>query len=161
MLIEPYTAKHWPEIWDILRPVFRAGETYPFAPDIPENQARMVWSDAPMATYVALRADKVVGTFYIKPNQPKLGAHVCNCGYVVDGAARGQGVAAQMCVFSQIEALRLGFSAMQYNLVVSSNKSAVALWQRQGFDIIATLPKAFNHKRLGLVDAHVMHKFLS
>jgi hypothetical protein len=29
-----------------------------------------------------------------------------------------------------------------------------------GFEIIGTLPKAFNHRRLGLVDAHVMYKRL-
>lgn len=155
-------AGHWPDVWRILEPVFRAGETYPYAMDISESAARKTWIDAPRATYVALGdGDAVLGTFYIKPNQPTLGAHVCNCGYVVDPAARGQGVAAKMCVASQVEALKLGFSAMQYNLVVSTNKSAVALWQRQGFSVVGNLPKAFKHARLGLVDAFVMYKELS
>jgi hypothetical protein len=34
------------------------------------------------------------------------------------------------------------------------------LWKRLGFEIVGTLPKAFNHVRLGLVDAYVMHRFL-
>lgn len=156
-----YKAKHWPQVWGILEPVFRAGETYPYATDITEKQAQDRWLEKPTATYVALENDVVMGTFYIKPNQPSLGAHVCNCGYVVGQNARGKGVAGQMCDFSQIAAHALGFSAMQYNLVVATNKTAVALWQRHGFHIVGNLPKAFNHKRLGLVDAYLMYKELS
>ena len=157
---EKITEAHWPAVWQILKPVFRAGETYPYAMDISEAEAKAKWIDQPMATYVAVKNSEVLGTFYIKPNQPTLGAHVCNCGYVVGEAARGQGVAAQMCAFSQEEAARLGFSAMQYNLVVATNTGAVALWQRQGFEIVGRLTKAFNHARLGLVDAFVMYKEL-
>lgn len=158
--ITAYTPAHWPEVWAILEPVFRAGETYAYATDITESQAHTVWINTPKATYVALENGEVLGTFYIKPNQPALGAHVCNCGYVVGPNARGKGIAAQMCDFSQGVAVQLGFSAMQYNLVAASNEGAVRLWQRHGFQIIGTLPKAFNHQRLGLVDAHVMYKIL-
>lgn len=157
---EEITEAHWPAVWGIIEPVFRAGETYPYAMDISEAEAKEKWINQPKATYVATKNGEVLGTFYIKPNQPTLGAHVCNCGYVVGEAARGQGVAAQMCAFSQEEAVRLGFSAMQYNLVVATNTGAVALWQRQGFQVVGNLPKAFKHAKLGLVDALVMYKEL-
>jgi len=49
---------------------------------------------------------------------------------------------------------------MQYNLVVSTNESAVRLWQSQGFEIAGTLTGAFKHARLGFVDAYVMYKEL-
>jgi hypothetical protein len=49
---------------------------------------------------------------------------------------------------------------MQFNLVVSTNVRAVQLWQRLGFAIVGTLPRAFRHLRLGEVDAHVMYKRL-
>ena len=49
---------------------------------------------------------------------------------------------------------------MQFNFVVSTNTAGVALWKKLGFEIVGTLPKAFNHSRLGLVDAYVMHRFL-
>jgi len=153
-------ASHWPTVWAMLKPVFRAGETYPQPVDISEAEARRFWMQPPLETYVAVEDDKVLGTFYIKPNQPGLGAHVCNCGYVVGEAARGRGLGAQMCAWSQAEARRLGYLAMQYNLVVSTNEKAVALWQRQGFAIVGRLPRAFNHARLGLVDAFVMYKEL-
>ncbi len=93
--------------------MFRAGETYPFSPDISEKKAFQAWVTLPAATYVAMDGEGgVLGTYYIKPNQPGLGAHVCNCGYVVAERARGRGVASEMCEHSQPEALTLGFRAM-------------------------------------------------
>ncbi len=157
---EKLSAGYWPQVWAILEPVFRAGETYPQAMDTSEAEARAYWMNPPLRSFVAVKGSAVLGVFYIKPNQPALGAHVCNCGYVVSPSARGQGVGGLMCDYSQEEARRLGYLAMQYNLVVSTNKVAVALWQRHGFAIVGRLTKAFRHKRLGLVDAFVMYKAL-
>jgi ribosomal protein S18 acetylase RimI-like enzyme len=39
-------------------------------------------------------------------------------------------------------------------------EGAIRLWQKLGFEIIGTLPNAFQHPRRGLVDAHVMYKQL-
>jgi ribosomal protein S18 acetylase RimI-like enzyme len=79
---------------------------------------------------------------------------------VVSEAARGRGVASAMCDHSQEQARAMGFRAMQYNLVVATNEGAVRLWKSKGFDIVGTLPGAFDHPRLGFVDAHVMYKTL-
>ncbi len=83
-----------------------------------------------------------------------------NCGYIVGESARGKGVASLMCQHSQQEAKRLGFRAMQFNLVVSTNKVAVRLWQKCGFEIVGILTGAFKHSRYGFVDAFVMYKQL-
>ncbi len=169
LTLRKFEAADWPSVWQILQPIFRAGETYPYGSNISEAEARRHWIDMPSATYVAIygsddsRDDdrqSLVGTYYIKPNQPTLGAHVCNCGYVVSAQARGLGFASRMCEHSQHEASRLGFLAMQFNLVVSSNKAAVHLWQKLGFSQVGTLPGAFKHAKLGFVDAFVMYKQL-
>ena len=114
-----------------------------------------------MHTYVACDASgKIFGTYYIKPNQQGNAAHVCNCGYVVSEAARGMGVATLMCEHSQAVASEAGFLAMQFNFVVSTNTGAIRLWEKLGFQIVGTLPRAFRHPEQGLVDAHVMYKWL-
>lgn len=160
-IIRRMEQKDWAATWHIMAPVFRAGESYPFSPDITEKEAHKAWVETPSATYVAVdKADEIVGTYYIKPNQPALGSHVCNCGYIVSESARGKGIASEMCKHSQREAINLGFRSMQYNLVVSTNEIAVRLWKSQGFEVIGTLPEAFQHPKLGLVDAFVMYKML-
>ena len=159
--IRQFEPSDWSAVWAIIKPVFRAGETYAYSPEITEHEARCVWVEMPQRTYVAIGdSGDVLATYYIKPNQPALGAHVCNCGYVVAEAARGKGIASRLCEHSQSEAIDLGFESMQYNLVVSTNEGAIRIWKKHGFDVIGTLPGAFRHPRLGFVDALVMYKTL-
>jgi ribosomal protein S18 acetylase RimI-like enzyme len=151
----------WNTLWPLLQATFAAGDTYSFAADSSEDEIRKIWIDAPLATYVACSQDgKVVGTYFLKANQPGLGSHVCNCGYVVAADARGKGIASLMCEHSQAQALQAGFRAMQFNFVVSTNEGAVRLWKKLGYHIAGTLPGAFNHKLRGYVDAYVMFKQL-
>jgi ribosomal protein S18 acetylase RimI-like enzyme len=159
--IRRFAPADWPQLWPLLRATFETGDTYVYAPGSREDSIRNIWTEAPAATFVACGADgHVVGTYFIKANQPGLGSHVCNCGYVVAPAVHGRGIAAAMCEHSQREAVAMGFRAMQFNLVVSTNERAVRLWQRLGFSVVGTLPRAFRHLRLGYVDALVMYKEL-
>jgi ribosomal protein S18 acetylase RimI-like enzyme len=159
--IRPFETQDWPHVWPILKTTFGSGDTYAFAPDSTEQQIHHAWVELPQATYVAVSANgQLVATYTLKPNQPGLGSHVCNCGYVVAASARGQGLAARLCEHSQDEARRLGYRAMQFNLVISTNEVAVRLWKKLGFVIVGTLPGAFQHSKLDFVDAYVMHKSL-
>ncbi|WP_198969848.1 GNAT family N-acetyltransferase [Xylophilus sp. ASV27] len=157
--IRHFQPQDWASLWPLLRSTFATGDTYAYAPDAPEAAIHAAWVEQPLATYVACADDgTLLGSYTLKPNQPGLGGHVCNCGYVVAPAARGRGLASAMCEHSQAEARRLGFRAMQFNLVVSTNEGAVRLWQKLGFRIVGTLPGAFQHQRHGDVDAYVMFK---
>lgn len=147
-------------IWRIFREVVRRGDTYTYDPETTREQAHSIWMSGEHATYVACVDDRIVGTYILKPNQPGLGSHVANAGYMVSIDGRGKGVGRAMCEHSLEEARRAGFHAMQFNIVVSTNESAVALWKKCGFSIVGTLPRAYRHRELGLVDAYVMHRFL-
>jgi ribosomal protein S18 acetylase RimI-like enzyme len=160
--IRRYRESDWPAVWPLLRATFEAGDTYAFSPDSTEAEIHTAWVEVPSATYVACAPDgRVLGTYMLKPNQPGLGSHVCNCGYVVAPEAQGQGIASAMCEHSQREAVAMGFLAMQFNFVVSTNERAVRLWSKFGFSVVGTLPRAFRHQRLGYVDAYVMFKQLA
>ena len=160
-VILPLQPGDWPGTWAVLEPIFRAGETFPHDPAIDEPSARRLWVEEPQATYVAMDgAQTVLGTYYLRPNAPALGAHVANAGYGVAEAARGRGLGSLLCRHSQLEARRLGYRSMQFNLVVSSNAVALHCWKAQGFRIVGTLPAAFQHRRFGAVDAHVLFKQL-
>ena len=160
-VIRAYQPSDWPDLWDILEPVFRSAETYAVAPDISAEDARRYWTELPLRTYVAEMDDgQLAGTYYLKTNQPGPGAHVCNCGYIVAPQARGQGIATQLCEHSQAIARQCGYEAMQYNFVASTNAAAVRLWLSHGFEIAGRLPGAFRHPQEGKVDAYVMYKTL-
>ncbi|MBI9077420.1 MAG: GNAT family N-acetyltransferase [Desulfatibacillum sp.] len=162
MTIRVYEENDWPRVWPILKEVFRQGETYAYSPDITEKEAHHAWIEYPAQTFVVTDDQgTILGTYYIKPNQPGLGVHVCNCGYIVSPLARSKGLATAMCLHSQDQARDMGFRAMQYNLVVSTNVGAIRLWKKLGFQVIGVLPQAFNHKKLGYVDALVLYKLLT
>ena len=157
-MIRLFEQKDWAPIWLFMEPIFRAGKTYAYSPRISESEAYDVWINQPLATFVSEEEGEILGTYFIKPNQPGLGNHVCNCGYIVSPQARGRGIASRMCEHSQAEAGSRGFLAMQFNLVVSTNDTAVQLWKRHGFSIVGTLPGAFRDLERGFVDAFVMFK---
>jgi ribosomal protein S18 acetylase RimI-like enzyme len=159
--IREYRESDWPRLWPLLQQTFRAGDTYAFSPESTEDEIRQVWVAVPAKTFVACDPDgSIVGTYFIKANQAGLGAHVCNCGYVVAPAAQGKGIASGMCEHSQTEAVAMGFRAMQFNFVVATNTRAIRLWERLGFSVVGRLPGAFNHRSFGYVDALVMFKQL-
>ena len=147
-------------LWAILHAVLAAGDTYAFPPDLTRAEALAAWHPPSGHTFVAEREGQIVGTYLLKANQPGLGSHVANCGYMVAAEARGQGLGEALCRHSLDRARGLGFTAMQFNAVVSTNRGAIALWQRCGFSIVGTVPLAFRHPREGLVDIHVMHRLL-
>jgi L-amino acid N-acyltransferase YncA len=160
--IRPYEAGDWSAVADILRPIIRSGEYYTFDPETSDEEIEQIWIAAPQETYVAIEPEsgRVVGTYYLKPNWPGLGSHVANAGYAVSEEAQGRGVASTMCEHSLHRARELGFRAMQFNFVVSTNERAVQLWRRHGFEIVGVLPEAFRHARLGYVDVFVMFRKL-
>ncbi len=158
--VRPATEADFAALWPVLRDVFRDGTTYAVDPAITFDAARTYWIDQPRATYVVTDGKRIGGTYYIRTNQQGGGAHVCNCGYIVDPLLRGQGLAALMCAHSQDAARALGYLAMQFNFVLTSNAGAVRLWDRLGFATVGRIPGGFRHPTLGLVDALVMHKWL-
>jgi L-amino acid N-acyltransferase YncA len=147
-------------IWQILEPMIRAGETYPLPRDLSRDDAFAYWFFRDHAVFVAEDRGRIVGTYYLRPNQRGGGAHVANCGYVTSTSAGGRGVGRAMCEHSLVEARARAFRAMQFNFVVSTNDRAVQLWQRCGFAIVGRLPGVFNHPTQGYVDAYVMFRSL-
>jgi ribosomal protein S18 acetylase RimI-like enzyme len=147
-------------IWAIMEPVIRAGATYPLAPYIGREEAFAYWFAPDKRVFVAEEGGEVLGTYYLKPNSTGLADHVANAGYMTHVEARGRGIASAMARDSFARAKAAGFRAMQFNLVIASNEQAVRLWQKLGLQVVGRLPQAFRHKRLGLVDALVMHRIL-
>ena len=104
--------------------------------------------------------DRIVGTYILRANQGGGGAHVANAGFMVAPKVQGRGIGGAMAEHCLAQARQLGFRAMQFNFVVSTNESALRLWHRLGFKIVGTLPGAFSHPIKGNVDVYVMYRAL-
>jgi L-amino acid N-acyltransferase YncA len=158
--IRPATEADRDAIWNIFHAVIAPGDTYTFDPKISRDEALAYWFRADTDTYVAERDGRLVGTYILRANQPSLGSHVANAAFMVAPTARGLGVGRHMGEHCLSEARRLGFRAMQFNFVVSTNDAAVRLWKQLGFKIVGTLPGAFRHPQRGYVDVYVMFRSL-
>jgi ribosomal protein S18 acetylase RimI-like enzyme len=160
LIIRPAAAADADDIWRVLEPTFRAGETYPVPRDIDRSQALSYWFGPANEVWVAEDNGRIVGTYYLRANQGGPGGHVANCGYVAHPSASGRGLGEAMCRHSIARAAERGFRAMQFNLVISTNARALRVWQRCGFDIVGRLPGAFLHPLHGYVEALVMYRTL-
>jgi ribosomal protein S18 acetylase RimI-like enzyme len=158
MPIRPAAENDDKALWAILEPAFRAGETYPIPRDVSFETALAYWRAPGHAVFVFEEGAELLGTYYLRANQLGGGGHVANCGYITAPAARGKGIARAMCEDSVARAREMGFRAMQFNFVVSTNEDAVHLWQRCGFEIVGRVPGAFEHPSRGFVDALVMFR---
>ncbi len=158
--ITPATSADEERIWALLQPVFRAGDTYAVDPLIDRDAAIAYWMEADKTAFILRIEGQAVGTYYIRPNQPGGGAHICNCGFITAPSARGNGVARRMLDHALIEAKQQGYQAMQFNFVLASNQRALGIWQRNGFATIGRIPQAFLHPKQGYVDALILHRSL-
>lgn len=181
MKIRLATERDRAAIFEIFREVVAAGDTYALDPNISREDALAYWFAPATHTYVAegnvlgdrvdgsckattpstiTRAQQILGTYILRHNQSGGGSHVANAGFMVSARARGQGIGRAMAEHCLSEARRLGFRAMQFNYVVSTNIAAIRLWQELGFEIVGTLPRAFRHPAKRYVDVYVMYRSL-
>ena len=161
MLIRRATEANWPLLWPIWHEIVSAGDTYLWAPETTEAEARDVWMlPRPAETWLAEIDGVVVGTYQLEPNAPGLGSHVANAGFMVASAARGNGVGRELAVHCLDRARALGYEAMQFNAVVETNASAIRLWDSLGFQIVGTVPDAHRHPTHGSVSVHIMYRRL-
>ena len=158
--LRPSTSRDSDAVWRIFSEILREGTTY--APDETMGEAAFLrdWFGRGGEQWVAESEGQVMGAYTVRPNQPGRGAHIATASYGVHTESRGQGLGRLLGTHSLERARALGYAALQFNFVVSTNTAAVRLWERLGFRVLATLPRAFRHRQLGPVDALVLWRDL-
>jgi len=161
MEIREATPQDWPRIYPFWSRIVAAGETYAYPLDLTEDEARPLWMEQPPArTVVAVDGDALLGSAKMGPNRPGRGSHVATGSFMVDPEVHGRGVGRALGVHLIDWARREGYRGIQFNAVVATNAAAVHLWQALGFEILTTVPEAFDSASHGLVGLHVMYQKL-
>jgi L-amino acid N-acyltransferase YncA len=160
--IRDATARDWPAIWPIVREVVVAADTFTYDPAMTQDEGRAMWMVGPPGrTTIASNArDEIVGTANMYANRAGPGGHVASASFMVASSARGDGVGRALVEDALEWARAAGFRAMQFNAVAATNSAAVALYASLEFEIVGTVPEAFEHPDHGLVGLHVMHRRL-
>ena len=161
-MIRDARADDWPAIWPFFREIVTARESFPYDPEVDEEQARELWMvEPPGRTTVAVGGDgSVLGTANMYANRPGPGAHVASASFMVDPRHAGRGAGRALGEDALAWARAAGFRAMQFNAVVETNTRAVGLWRSLGFEVLATVPEAFDHPVHGYVGLHLMYRRL-
>jgi L-amino acid N-acyltransferase YncA len=159
VLIRPATDADWASIFPFFTAIVEAGETYAYPEGLSSDEARALWLGQHRVV-VAEEDGVILGSATMGPNRPGRGAHVGTASFMVDESARGRGVGRALAEHALAWSKDAGFRAIQFNAVVETNTGAVRLWRSLGFDIVGTVPEAFDSRAHGLVGLHVMHRRL-
>lgn len=160
-LVREATATDVAQVAPFFRAIVADGETYAYPTGLDDAQIEALWFESPPGrTTVAVDGTgpdaRVLGTAKMGPNRPGRGSHVGTASFMVDPSAVGRGVGRLLATDMIAWHRRQGYRAIQFNAVVETNTAAVRLWRDLGFEILATVPEAFDSRRHGLVGLHVM-----
>ena len=158
MIIRVAESGDWPRIWPFFADIVAAGQSYAFPLDLTEETGGPWWMEAPPGqTVVAVDGDDLLASAKMGPNRPGRGSHVATASFMVDPAHQGRGTGRELGRYMVDWARAAGYHGIQFNAVVATNTVAVRLWQSLGFQILATVPQAFDHPDHGLVGLHIMY----
>jgi GNAT superfamily N-acetyltransferase len=139
--IRPATPQDHDGLFQAFSVIVDAKEGFPQQPPMSRSDFHDYWIAHSSAVYVVEAGGQIIGAYYLKPNFVGRAAHIANAGYFVLTSSRGQGIGRALVEHSMKEARRLGFDAMQFNLVFESN-SARGMYGTLGFQEIGRVPAA-------------------
>jgi RimJ/RimL family protein N-acetyltransferase len=161
MEITPLSTDAFDSIWHIVEPIVRAGETYAYPPDATKEMMRDIWFYGGKArVFVALEGGEAVGTYYIKPNQMEPAAHTANAGFMTSRTHQGKGIASAMADHMLHQAKKLGYHAIQFNMVLEDNIPSLKIWEKRGFNVLGRIPDAYRKPDGSYVSAFILHKVI-
>nr|WP_206070719.1 GNAT family N-acetyltransferase [Knoellia sp. DB2414S] len=158
-MIRDFTAEDLSTFAPIFRAIVEDGETYAYPEGLTDEQIADLWWERPPGRTVVVVDDDgtVLGSAKMGPNRPGRGAHVGTASFMVGPAARGKGVGRALAEDMVRWHRDQGYAAIQFNAVVETNTEAVHLWQELGFEVLTTVPAAFESRTHGRVGLHVMY----
>ena len=146
----PLRADRVDELFWMFSDAVARGEGYPHLPPLTRAVFDDTWVRPVSLVVAAVSGDALVGAYYLKPNQPGVGAHIANAGYLVARYARGAGVGRLLVQDSIGRAPLVRFDAIQFNFVFADNP-ARSLYEKLGWQVVGRIPGAVGEGRDALI----------
>jgi L-amino acid N-acyltransferase YncA len=159
MKFRPMVAADLDSVWRIFHAITVEGLMLAHDENTTREEFESYWVGRGGEQWIA-EDERIQGAFTLRANHPGRGAHIATATYLVAPEARGKGLGFALGQRSLVRARSLGFSGIQFNLVIRTNEVAVRLWHRLGFEVVGTMPRVFRHPDGTLVDALVMFRNL-
>lgn len=145
LVLKELSKKELPQAAEIWNDVVAAADSFPGDERLSEEQAWEMFAGQ-TKTVCALRGDEVVGVYILHPNNIGRCGHIANASYAVKKEYRGMGIGRKLVLDCLTQAKNCGFKGLQFNAVVCTNYSAIALYLKCGFSILGTVKNGY---RLG------------
>lgn len=140
--------------------VVEDGVAFPQIEPLDENSG-IAFFEEQSFTGIAYDEDtgEIVGLYILHPNNVGRCRHICNASYAVKANLRGQHIGEKLVTHCLSKGKELSFRILQFNAVVKSNHSALALYKKLGFVPLGTIPGGFLTKD-GVYEDIIPHYYI-
>lgn len=140
--IREYRREDTPFLREIWNTVVEEANAFPQVVTMTEKEAEDYFT-AQTYTGVAELNGEPIGLYILHPNNIGRCGHIANASYAVRKDIRGQMAGEKLVRDSLRIAKEKGFRLMQFNAVVSTNKVAIHLYEKIGFQRLGMIPEGF------------------
>lgn len=147
ILIREYEEKDLIEMIQIWNEVVEEGNAFPQEEYLSlESGINFFAAQTYTGVAVDIETEKIYGLYILHPNNIGRCGHICNASYAVSSQSRGLHIGEKLVLDCIEQGRKRGFSILQFNAVVATNKHARHLYERLGFIQLGTIPKGFRMK---------------
>lgn len=144
IVIRRFERKDVKEADAIWNQVVEEGEAFPQTELLKESSGIAFFEEQ---SFTGLACDEdtgeILGLYILHPNNVGRCGHICNASYAVKKELRGQHIGEALVRHCLLKGKELGFRILQFNAVVETNRSALALYRKLGFIPLGTIPGGF------------------
>lgn len=157
IILKNFEKKYTKQTAEIWNEVVEEASFFPGEKTLSEDEAEKMFFEQ-TETICALLNDKVVGVYILHPNNFGRCGHIANASYAIKREYRGKGIGRKIVSDCLQRAKNNGFKGLQFNAVVSTNYTAIALYLKLGFTIIGTIKNGYRLKDDSFVDTLIFLK---
>lgn len=142
VIIRRYKKEDIPSMLEIWNKVVEDANAFPQIDKLSQKDAEDFFASQTF-TGVAIKDGQVVGLYILHPNNVGRCGHIANASYAVSENCRGHHIGEKLVKHSMKMGREFGFSILQFNAVVSTNASAIHLYEKIGFHRVGVVKNGY------------------